>query len=269
MLAVAALAGEAASPPALTAIQIVDKNVAARGGLDAWRKVKTMVWIGHLESANPAEEGTAFDLAQKRPDKTRFELANLQRKTMHVFDGARGWKVTAPASGRPELKPYTPQELQFAKEAQGIDGPLIDYRAKGNTVALEGTDDVDGRLAYRLKVTLPSGESHHVWVDAKTFLDVKYDRTSYDAKGFAGTVSVESHDYKAIQGLQIPMTLEIGAGSGKVPDRMVIDKVELNVPLPDRLFAEPSGLRPGMPMAARQAVPAAGVATTRPAANGS
>src|ERR1700676_1944832 len=39
-----------AAPPSLTAQQIVEKHVAARGGLQAWRAVQTMSWSGNLEA---------------------------------------------------------------------------------------------------------------------------------------------------------------------------------------------------------------------------
>ncbi len=45
-LALPVLAGEPDIAPGLTAAQIVEKNVAARGGLDAWRKIQTMAWVG-------------------------------------------------------------------------------------------------------------------------------------------------------------------------------------------------------------------------------
>jgi len=46
--------------PALTAQRSSRKNVAARGGLEAWRKIQTMVWIGHIETGN--SPGSAFTL---------------------------------------------------------------------------------------------------------------------------------------------------------------------------------------------------------------
>src|SRR6202158_1948518 len=39
-----------AVPPSLTAQQIVEKHVAARGGLQAWRAVQTMSWSGKLDA---------------------------------------------------------------------------------------------------------------------------------------------------------------------------------------------------------------------------
>ena len=40
--------------PTLTAAQIVERHVAARGGLGAWRKVEAMAWMGRVEGGSPA-----------------------------------------------------------------------------------------------------------------------------------------------------------------------------------------------------------------------
>jgi hypothetical protein len=240
-VAAATAADSAHALPEFTAEQIVEKNVAARGGAEAWRKVQTMAWVGHMESADAPLRNVAFALEQKRPNKTRFELNALGQKTLRIFDGGHGWKVRAGRDGSPDVQPFTPQELRFAQEAMVIDSPLIDHIAKRVAVELDGVDRVEGRRAYRLILRTPSGERHNVWIDAQTFLDVKYDRTSYNAAGQAGTVSVLYRDYKTVDGLQIPSTIETGVGSGKAPDRMVIEKIAVNPPLDDRMFARPGG----------------------------
>jgi hypothetical protein len=243
---VAAVGGGAfakGGPPAapLNAEQIVAKNVAARGGLDAWRKIESMVWMGHLESADPNMPRFTFMLEQKRPNKERFELSEIGQKSMRVFDGTHGWRVKPNRDGSLDAQPYSPQDLEFAREAQGIDGPLVDYKAKGITVESVSVEKLDGRRTYRVHVKAPGGELHDVWIDASTFLDVKYDRTSYRANGDPGIVSVIYRDYKLIEGLQIPSIMEIGGGGGRPPAKMVIEKVALNPPLDDKVFTRPNG----------------------------
>jgi hypothetical protein len=237
-----ALASGTARPP-LTAEQIVDKNVAARGGIDAWRQINGMAWAGHLESADPTVPRLTFVLEQKRPNKTRFELSQIGQKTLRVFDGKRGWKVKPKRDGSIDAQPYTPQDLEFAKQAQGLDGPLIDHKAKGIAVELAGVEQVEGHKAYRLRVRLPSGDRHDVWVDAKTFLDLKYDRTSIGPTGVPVTVSVFYRNYQKVDGLELPSILEIGGGPSSPPARMVIEKFALNPPLEDTLFDKPSDHR--------------------------
>jgi hypothetical protein len=233
---------EAKPPPVsiLSADQIVERNVAARGGLEAWRKVQTMIWIGHVQSTHAPMPSMPFVMQLKRPNKTRFEINSMGEKTLRVFDGQHGWKVQPARHGDAGVKPYTPQEVTFAFRAQLIDGPLIDHQAKGNTVALEGIDEVEGHRAYRLKVQLASGETDHVWIDAGTFLDIRYDRPSYGPTG-TPPVSLFYRDYRAIDDVQIPTVVETAGGPGLPPDRMVIDRIMLNPVVEDRAFEVPGG----------------------------
>jgi len=223
----------------LSADQIVEKNVAARGGLDAWRKIQTMVWVGHVDSANAPAQDLPFMLALKRPNKTRFEITVLNQKAVRVFDGRQGWKLSPSVMGNADFRPYTMDELKSAHDEQVIDGPLIDHEAKGVSITIDGVDKVDGHDAYRLAVKLPSGVARHVWVDAQSFLDVKYDRQARGAHGPV-TVEVKYSDYRNVDGLQIPFMIESGAAASGKSDKLTIDKLSLNPPLDDVMFTRPA-----------------------------
>src|SRR5262249_61075485 len=95
---------------------------------------------------------------------------------------ARGWKMRPP-HGRPDVHPFTPQELKFAQVGHGIDGPLIASAANGNPVTLEGVDEIGGQKAYHLNVRPARGGAEDVWIDAKTWLEIRYDRTAEGAAG--------------------------------------------------------------------------------------
>jgi outer membrane lipoprotein-sorting protein len=241
LISAATAADEAATSPNLTADQIVEENGAARGGLEAWRKIRTMIWTGHIETGKPSAPIVPFVLEYKRPNKMRFEINAEREKSLRVFDGVSGWKVGASSAGMPTAtRPYSALELRSARDAQGIDGLLIDHRAKGIDVASEGTDEVEGHAAYRLSVTLPSGAKRHLWVDAHTFLELKYERGSHTPPGGAGTVSVYYRNYRTVEGLQMPRVIETGAGAGKAPEQMVVDNVTLNPSLSDAHFERPA-----------------------------
>jgi len=53
-------------------------------------------------------------------------------------------------------------------------------------------------------------------------------------------VTVFYRNYQTIDGLQIPLMIESGSDIAKATDKMVIDKILLNPPLEDQLFAKPS-----------------------------
>ena len=239
--AAAAAGGEPAMSRRLTTSEIVAKNVAARGGLEAWRRIDTMMWVGHLETGNPAAPILPFVMELKRPNRTHFELHAEGQKSIRVFDGVQGWKRNSSARQDASLQPYTAEEVLSARDWQGFDGFLIDHVAKGIAVVLEGTDLLDGRTAYRVRVRLPSGSTRHVWLDAQTFLEVKYDREARTPAGQAGTVTVYLRAYQTISGLKIPMRIETGAGPTSPSQRMVIETVTLNPPLQAKIFARPEG----------------------------
>ncbi|HVO21371.1 MAG TPA: hypothetical protein VMU15_19065 [Anaeromyxobacter sp.] len=223
----------------LSAADIVARNLAARGGLDAWRKVQTMVWNGHIESAHAPAPSMLFELDQKRPNKTRLLISAMGERSVRVFDGSRGWKMRL-SHGKPEAEPYSLPELRSAQAGHGIDGPLIDHAARGESVTLEGVERVGERKAYHLGVHLAKGGSEDVWVDAETYLDIRFDRMVDGPAGAPRRVSVTYGDYRKVEGLQIPFLVETGEGSGVSPDRMVIERVLLNAALDDSAFENPA-----------------------------
>ncbi|HET6412526.1 MAG TPA: hypothetical protein VFG53_10725 [Anaeromyxobacter sp.] len=227
----------------LSAEEIVARNAAARGGRDGWRKVETMVWKGHIESAHARVPSMPFQLEQKRPNKTRLEVYALGEMSVRAFDGVHGWALH-PARGRPALEPFTLGELKFAQGGHGVDGPLQDHAARGNAVALEGVDEIGGRRAYHLTLRLAQGGSEDVWVDTETYLEARHDRMADGKGGAPRRVSVTYGDYRAFEGLKIPFLITTLGGPGETPDRMQIETVALNTPLDDSRFEPPAAARP-------------------------
>jgi hypothetical protein len=239
--------------PPLTAVQVVEKNVAARGGLAAWEAVQSLSWKGRLgagastyTTVSPAgklqtrsrdEAQLPFTLEFKRPLKARLELEVNSQTAVQVYDGAEGWKLR-PFLGRNTWEAYNPQELQQAADEPGIDGLLINYAAKGSRVESDGTDKVENQPAYKLKVILKNGQVRHVWVDGASFLDVKVDGVSRRLDGRQRAVEVFLRDFKAEQGLMIPHRLETVVQGVKTKENIQIEKVVVNPPLSDARFTK-------------------------------
>jgi len=256
---------------ALSAAQIVDKNVAARGGLAAWRAVQAMTLTGKLGAGGnqraalappnrqpdniilpkrpAAEVQLPFVMDLKRPRKQRLELQFKDKTAIQTYDGVNGWKLR-PFLNRNDVEPFSPEEMKIASTQGELDGYLIDYAAKGTRVELDGNEKVEGRDTYKLKVTLKSGEVIHVWVDAQTFLEAKVEGQPRRLDGTYHPVEVYYRDYRPVSGLQIPFLLEtrvlpvgktaVGMGETPVPpERIVIEKVVVNAKLDDALFSKP------------------------------
>lgn len=263
----------AEAPPStggLSAAQIVDKNVAARGGLQAWRGVQTLSLEGKLGAGgnqratlaipipNPkeialphrrAEEAQLpFLMELKRGRKKRLELQFAGKTAIQVYDGSNGWKLR-PYLNRMEVEPYTQEELKKASAESDLDGPLVDYAAKGSRVELEGPEKVEGRDTYKLKVTEKSGHTFHVWVDAETFLEAKIEGQPRRLDGTDHPVEVYYRDYRAVDGLRIPFVFEtrvlpvqrttLAIRDTPVPsEKIIVEKVVVNPKLDEKLFSK-------------------------------
>lgn len=192
-----------------------------------------------------------FKLDLERGRKTRLEIEFAGKTAIQVYDGSKGWKVR-PYLNRTEVENFTEDELHKSALQSELDGPLVDYAAKGTTVALEGTEKVDGRDTYRLKLTMRDGHSIHVWIDAKTFLEAKIEGTPRRLDGVEHPVEIYLQDYRAVDGLQIPFVLETKvmpvqaqgrggiAGRSNFPvEKIVIDKVQVNPKLDAAMFTKP------------------------------
>jgi len=229
----------------LTADQILARYAKARGGAEAWQAVKSMAWTGRIESMpESATPATPFMMMFRRPNATRFEVIAQGRRSVRIFNGEKGWKLRPTGQGLPDISDYSNEEVGSARDAAELDGPLIDSRTKGVAVETQGDDQVEGRKAYRLKVTLPTGQVQFHWIDAETFLDIRYDRLTQDAKGRRHTTSVFYRNYKTVQGLVIPMSIETGSATGQGGSRMVIERIALNPALGDDAFRDPAERTP-------------------------
>jgi hypothetical protein len=231
-------------PLATTAAEVIDRNAAARGGQEAWRKVNTMMWLGHLERGGRADgPHIPFVMQLERPNRTRFEIKEQYNQFTRVFDGSRGWKVRPGNDGQPDMKTFSKEEVNYARDEFAIDGPLLDYQTKGVTADLDGIDLLDGHKAYRLSLKLASGTARKVWVDVETNLEVRYDRPATSPFAPGAPVSLYYTGYKTVDGLKIPAGLQTSSAPNssvrETGDKLVIDRMIVNPKLDAQAFLPP------------------------------
>jgi outer membrane lipoprotein-sorting protein len=258
-VSLAAAADAKPAPAKLSATEIVEKTVAARGGLQAWRAVQTLSLKGFVEAGGnneptlsvpvpghqagqamkrPSEQAKLpFVMDLKRPRKMRLEIQFNGKTAVQVYDGANGWKLR-PFLNRHEVEPYTAEERKDAALQADLDGPLVDYAGKGTQIQLEGTEKVENRDTYKLKLTLKGGQVQHVWVDAQTFLEAKIEGTPRRLDGKYHPVATYMRDYREVNGLVVPFVLETAVDGVKQTERIEIESVAVGPKLDDSLFAK-------------------------------
>jgi len=220
----------------LTAEEIVTANVAARGGLEAWRAASSMRMSGRMDAGQGMQ--VPFSLQLKRGRKMRLEFLFDGQMVVQAFDGRAGWK-RQPYLGKGSYALMTADEIKGAAGQADLDGLLIDSKAKGHEVRLLGKETVDTRPQYKLAVTLAVGVVRHVYVDAETFLETKVDG-SRRLRGKDHKLETFFRDYRRVQGLVVPHAVETRIEGAASAHAMTIERVELNPPLEDALFAPPT-----------------------------
>jgi outer membrane lipoprotein-sorting protein len=224
----------AAAAGAETADDVIAKFVAARGGID---KIKAIQSLDMTIKAN--QQGVEFPgkLEWKRPDRMRLEMT-IQGKTMvQAYDGKTAWTVM-PFLGSPDPQVMSADDAKDVIEQADMDGPLVDYKAKGNAVELVGKDDVDGSPAWKLKLTLKNGDISYVYIDTETGLNVK--ETS-KRKQQGSEIEIDSYltNFKQVEGVLFPFAIE-NKVAGKSMGQFTIESVKANVPLEDKSFLMPA-----------------------------
>jgi hypothetical protein len=125
-------------------------------------------------------------------------------------------------------------------EESDIDGPLVDYQAKGNKVEYLGHDTVDGDDVYELKVTLKNGDIIYYYLDPDTYLEIKREKQQF-IRGSVRESEEALGSYKQVAGVYYPYSLEVGAKNDPSQHAVItVEKIEVNVPIDDSQFKMPA-----------------------------
>lgn len=222
----------AAPASAQTVDEIIAKNYASKGGLEKWKAIQTQKM-----EAVVAVQGLELPMTiyGKRPNLGRqdvlVEVPGQPAMTMvNLFDGAKAWSIN-PMTGSDVPMELSGPEGEAVKDQSDFDGALIDYKAKGHTVELVGTESLGTKKVHHLKVTRKGQPTQHFYLDVDTGVELKISTEA----GAGPATDVELSDYRAITGIQVPHQIKMMQG-GMVQAEVRITKVEFNVPLDDAIF---------------------------------
>jgi outer membrane lipoprotein-sorting protein len=220
----------------LTLDQIVQKHIEASGGAAKLKAISTVKATG-TASLMGGQMEAPITMIMKRPNSMRMEMSVQGQSFVQAFDGATSWTIN-PFMGSPDPQKASEEDTATARDdSDFIDGPLFDYKSKGNTLELLGKEDVDGSPAYKIKIAKKSGNLSYEFIDAKTFLDI---RSTGKRKQMGQEMDIETvpGNYKSVSGVMMPFSIE-QKNAGKPMIQITIEKYEVNVPAEDTQFHFP------------------------------
>jgi hypothetical protein len=233
----------AAGASAQTVDELVAKHIAARGGYEKLKAINTIKITRQV--------GTPFTTVtvvvyKKRPDLVRWEQTPKGQTAAipRGINASGAWDII---QGKVVMRPET-----LAVEGREIDGDfdglLVDWQKKGHTVTYEGKAKVGTADTHKLKVTTKSGTVREVYLDATTFLeaqivgrarlpgmDPRTKQHRYNDSTFVFS------DYRDVNGVKFPFAIDEERTGGGITQSFATftEKIEVNVPIDDALFAPP------------------------------
>ena len=229
----------AASPAAaITADEIVAKNVEARGGAAALASVKSLRRTGRFVRPGRSRLVTISEV-KERPGRIRQETTYQGLTQILAWGGEKGWQIQ-PFEGRKEPSLMSEDDAKPFRLAADLDGPWVDAKAKGHALEYLGTEDVDGTVAHKLRVRLKWGGDVTVWIDPDTWMVIR-DLQKTTVRGAEQEAETDYGDYEKVGGVFVPMSEESGPRNSSPASRgkSIYDKAEANVAVAADAFAFP------------------------------
>ncbi|NNL08965.1 MAG: insulinase family protein [Croceitalea sp.] len=184
---------DSAIPEGVTAANILENYIEAIGGKEKLENVESWAMLAEAEM-----QGMKLELEMKKTTKNQFMqdvrmMGNSMSK--QVLDGDKGYMM---AQG--QRKDLSDDELKKLKEESAA-FPELNYLVAGN-IAIEGMEDVDGKKAYKLKIT----DDKSVLYDSETGLKLKEINT-VEAQGQTFQSTMTYDNYQEVSGIKFPFKM--------------------------------------------------------------
>jgi outer membrane lipoprotein-sorting protein len=235
LLALATLALFAAPSAAQTVDEIVAHYIKTIGGMEKIQAVSSLRRSGKFTGGGGFEATVVQE--NKRGSRVREEFSLQGMTGINAYDGKTGWKIE-PWGGKKDPEALGEGEMKSILEDSDFDGPLVNYRQKGNQVEFVGMDQFEGTDTFKLKVTVANGDVYFYYLDTDYYVPIKID-TKRMIRGAEREYETALADYKEVAGWYLPHSVETNAKGSQDKSKVVYEKIEANVAIDDGRFQMP------------------------------
>jgi hypothetical protein len=219
---------------------LIARNVAAKGGEQAWRSISSLQLSGMMDLGQGLS--VPYSIDQKRPQKMCLEYKFNDRRVVQCVDGESGWQFL-PFLGSNLPEQMTAEEARKMADTASIDGLLLNAYERGFEVEWLGKEDVNGRTANKLKVTMPGGTVRWIYLDEETGLETKLEYNRI-IRGKERLVETVYSNWRTEGGLLFPGRQETRTIGDAESQFVTVDKVIINPGIEDGRFEMPTYGKP-------------------------
>ncbi|MGB6152338.1 MAG: insulinase family protein [Pricia sp.] len=185
--------GAAAIPEGVGVKEVLNKYIEAIGGQEQLASIESYVMTAEAEM-----QGMKLNLEMKKTADGKF-MQDVQvggnSMSKQVFDGEKGYMMM-----QGQRKDMGPEEIASTK-IEAMPFPETNY-LKDDSITLEGMETVDGKKAYKLKLS----DEKSAFYDMETGFKVQ-ETTTAEMGGQQMVSTINYLDYQEVSGVQFPYTI--------------------------------------------------------------
>jgi zinc protease len=217
-----------------SADKLLQLSLERSGGAQAFAKAKNAVMTGTVEMAGHNITGPVELYQEGSKSYTVIDLPGIG-KVEEGFDGETAWEMNALQGAR--IKDGEEKSAIERSSKISLLSSWRDYYKQGKTL---GSEDVEGKPAWKVEMTPKEGKPETFYFDKDTMLLV---RTTATIATPLGEIPVDAMmgDYRVVDGIKTPFTLTQKAMSQVIV--MKFDKVQYNAPIAADRFDLPPAVK--------------------------
>lgn len=225
-----------------TVDEIISNYLENTGGIEAWKSINgyKMALTMNMNGMEIPIERVQFN------DGKQYSKVSLQGMTMmqQVYDGEVLWNTNFQSMKAEKADDETLQN--FKLDINDFPDALIDYKEKGYTAELLGTETIEGAECYKVKVVkeprMNNGEQiddiSFYYFEVESFVVIAVE-SEMKVGPMAGTVGIATmSDYQEVEGMYFPFSLTQGVKDGP-SQTMTVQSIEFNPEIASEVFSFP------------------------------
>jgi hypothetical protein len=233
-LFLALLAFSVISASAQTVDEIIKKYADNLGGLDAFNKIKTAK-ITATFNTQGMDLPMTIQIINGKAAKT--EVNAMGSSVIRAYKDGKAWTQN-PFAGIAQPTEVTGAEMADYKAQSMLASPLMDYKARGHQVELQGQETVEGVKTYKIKLTSKDdGKPTYYYISTVDYSLIKSE-SEREVQGQSVNIEVFYTDLKDFNGTKFFLT-RTQKMNGETFQATNFTNIELNVPIDEKIFDMP------------------------------
>jgi len=213
--------------------EIIANYFENTGNVDNWKSLKSMKIKAVM---NQSEMQIDVTIYQKRENLQRTEIQFQGKTIIQAYDGETGWMIN-PLMGSEASQKMDPEMVEEMKD-QKFESDLLDYKEKGHSVELEGTEEIEGTETYKLKLTKKNEGVEYYFFDTEYFVPIMQRKVLKFGPGKGQETETYISDYQEVGEFMMPFFIDARI-NGQSMQKITFEEYSLNEKIDDSIFAMP------------------------------